>query len=54
MKAASIIGFIAGLCLIAWVILANAEASPQWSGFGDRAPFTAVVYPRIVSTDLDV
>ena len=40
MKAASIIGFIAGLLIIALVVLANAEASTRWYGSGDREPFT--------------
>jgi hypothetical protein len=40
MKVASMIGFIAGLLIIALVVLANAEASTRSSSSGDREPFT--------------
>jgi hypothetical protein len=40
MKAISIVGFIIGFDLIVWVLLANAEASPQWYGDDDRERFT--------------
>jgi hypothetical protein len=40
MKAASRIGFIAGLLIIALIVLANAEASTRWYGSADREPFT--------------
>src|SRR5262245_35433125 len=38
-ETAAIMGFIAGLLIIGWVVLANAEASTQWYGSGDREPF---------------
>jgi hypothetical protein len=38
MKAASIIGFIVGLLIIALVVLANAAASTRWYDSGDREP----------------
>jgi hypothetical protein len=40
MKAASMIGFIAGLLIIALVVLANAEASTRSYSYGDREPCT--------------
>jgi hypothetical protein len=40
MNAGSLIGFIIGFGLIVWVLLANAEASPQRYGDGDRARVT--------------
>jgi hypothetical protein len=39
MNTVALVSFIIGLCFIAWVVLANAEASTRWDGSGDRQPF---------------